>query len=230
MTTETFQILVNGTLMEGAKTEQVKQNIAELFKTTLDKVEPMFSGRKLTVKKGLDRQTALKYKAAINKAGLAAAVAPMTRETPAHTDNANGISLNHASLATVGSTLDVSPVTASADIDTSNLVMDSVGETLSEATITTEPVINISQISMGGAGEDVSEYTPIPEPDIDISNLAMGEAGEAVMRYESAPEANINISELSIAAVGEDVMQHKTVPPADIDTSNLALDSTTDQP
>jgi len=228
MTDEIFQVLVNGTLAEGAKIEQVKQNIAKLFKTTPDKVEPMFSGRKLAVKKGLNRQTALKYKAAINNAGLAAAVAPMTRATPVHTDNANDISLDHASLAAIGSTLDDSPVAVSADIDTGNLAMDSAGETLIEATTTTESAINISQISMCEVGEDVSEYTPIPEPDIDISNLDMGEAGETVMQHEPVPEANIDISELSMAAAGEDVMRHKAVPPADIDTSTLELDSTSD--
>ena len=222
-----FQILVNGTLTEGAQIEQVKQNIAKLFKTTPDKVEPMFSGRKLAVKKGLDKATALKYKTAINNAGLAAAVVAMADEAPTSTDQTDttaDTSLDHASLAATGSTMDETPVAAPADIDTSGLVMDSVGETLVEATTTPEPDINIDQISMGEVGEDVTEYTPIPEPAIDISKLDMGEAGEDVMQYEPVPEADIDISELSMADVGEDVMRHKEVPPADIDTSSLKLD------
>ena len=227
MSEEMFQILVNGTLTEGAQTEQVKQNIAKLFKTSVDKVEPMFSGRKLAVKKGLDKETALKYKAAINNAGLAAAVAPMTSEAAADTDKAGDTSLDNASLAATGSTMDETPAAVPANIDTSDLVMDSVGETLVEAITTPEPDISIDQISMGEVGEDVTEYTPPPEPDIDISKLDMGETGEDVMQYEAVPDANIDISELSMADAGEDVMQHKEVPPADIDTSNLKLDSTT---
>ena len=227
MSEEMFQILVNGTLTEGAQLEQVKQNIAKLFKTSPDKVEPMFSGRKLAVKKSLDKATALKYKVAINNAGLAAAVVAMAGETPASTDQTDttaDTSLDHASLAATGSSMDETPQAPPADIDTSGLIMDSVGETLAEATTIPEPDINIDQISMGEAGEDVTEYTPIPEPDIDISKLDMGEAGEDVMQYEPVPEADIDTSELSVADVGEDVMQHKEVPPADIDTSSLKLD------
>lgn len=225
MSEEMFQILVNGTLTEGAMTEQVKQNIAKLFKTSVDKVEPMFSGRKMAVKKGLDKETALKYKAAINKAGLAAAVAPMTSEAAADTGNdTSSTSLDNASLAATGSTMDETPAAAPANIDTSDLVMDSVGETLAEATPPPKPDINIDQISMGEVGEDVTEYTLPPEPDIDISKLDMGETGDDVMQYEAVPDANIDISELSMADAGEDVMQHKEVPPADIDTSNLKLD------
>ncbi len=228
MSEEMFQILVNGTLTEGAQIEQVKQNIANLFKTNIDKVEPMFSGRKLAVKKNLDKQTALKYKAAINNAGLAAAVAPMKSAAPSSTTKTGDTSLDNASLAATGSTIDNSPVAAPADIDTSSLMMDSVGETLAEETSIPEPVIDTAQISMGEAGEDVTEYTPPPEPNIDISKLDMGDAGEDVMQYEAVPEANIDISELSMADSGEDVMLHKKIPPAKIDTSNLDLDSATD--
>jgi len=135
MSEEMFQIVVNGTLTEGAQIEQVKQNIAKLFKTSVDKVEPMFSGRKLAVKKGLDKQTALKYKAAISNAGLAAAVTAMTSEAASVTGNdTSSTSLDNASLAATGSTMDETPVAAPANIDTSDLVMDSVGETLVEAT------------------------------------------------------------------------------------------------
>ena len=227
MSEETFQILVNGTLTEGAEIEQVKQNIAKLFKTTIDKVEPMFSGRKLAVKKGLDKQTALKYKAAISNAGLAAAVAPMANEAPVskdQTDNSSS-SLDNASLAATGSTMDETPAAAPANIDTSDLVMNSVGETLAEAAQIPEPDIDTSQMSMGEVGGDVADYTPTPEPDIDISKLDMGDAGENVMQYETVPDADINIDALSMAHAGEDVMQHEEVAPANIDTSNLDLDS-----
>ena len=228
MSEEMFQILVNGTLTEGAEIDQVKQNIAKLFKTSVDKVEPMFSGRKLAVKKGLDKQTALKYKTAITNAGLAAAVAAMESKAPASTDKADDISLDNATLAATGSSMDETPVAAPANIDTSSLAMDSVGETLAEAATTPEPAIDTSQISMGEVGEDVTEYAPTPEPDIDISKLDMGGAGEDVMQYEPVPEADIDTSELSMADTGEDVMQHKEIPPADIDTSSLKLDSTTE--
>ena len=230
MSEQTFQVIVNGTLTEGAQLDQVKQNIAKLFNTSVGKVEPMFSGRKMAVKKGLDQQTAQKYKAAIIKAGLAAGIAPMApatqpqpTEQPA-TAGQSGVSLDNASIAAVGSVMDETPPPAEPDIDISNLDMGSPGETLSQQNQPPEPDIDVSDLTMGEVGEDVTEHKPAPEPDIDISDLSMGEVGEDVMEYEEVPPLDVDISELSMGEVGEDVMEHEAVPPVNIDTSKLSLD------
>jgi len=224
MAEQQFQILVNGTLAEGAQIDQVKQNIASLFKTSLDKVEPMFSGRKMSVKKGLDQQTAQKYKAAINKAGLAAAIAPMEDGASSDNNSKGESSLDNAVLAVTGSILDERPTTPTPDIDTSDLVIGPVGEELVEASVIAEPNIDTSQLSIGEIGEDVVEPSTIKEPDIDISNLSMGEVGGDVIEYEAVPEAKIDISNLSMSEVGADVSEPEEVPPADINTSELSLD------
>ena len=160
MSEQTFQVIVNGTLTEGAQLDQVKQNIAKLFNTSVGKVEPMFSGRKMAVKKGLDQQTAQKYKAAIIKAGLAAGIAPMApatqpqpTEQPA-TAGQSGVSLDNASIAAVGSVMDETPPPAEPDIDISNLDMGSPGETLSQQNQPPEPDIDVSDLTMGEVGED----------------------------------------------------------------------------
>jgi len=222
MSEEKFQIVVNGSLTEGAELEQVKQNIAKLFKTSLDKVEPMFSGRKLAVKKNLDRETAQKYKAAIIKAGLAAAVAPMAG-TPAAKQPPAGGEFD-ASLAATGSIMDETPPPAEPDIDTSMLGMQASGVDLDQQAPPPEPDIDVSALSMDEAGEDVTEHQEIPAPDIDISAMTMAEAGEDVTEHEEVPPADIDTSELSMGEAGEDVTEHEEVPPANIDTSELSLD------
>lgn len=231
MSEQKFQVVVNGTLTKGAQLDQTKQNIAKLFKTSLDKVEPMFSGKTLAVKKGLDEATAQKYKAAIVKSGLAAGVVAMETsavpQQPQNSTAAEATSLDAATLAATGSMMDETPPPAAPDIDTSQYVMGTVGETLAEQANVPEPDIDTSQFTMGNVGEDVTEHEEIPDADIDVSALSMGEVGEDVTEAVEVPAANIDTSELSMGGVGEDVMEHEPVPPANIDTSELSLDEPT---
>jgi len=226
MSDQKFQILVNGTLAEGAQIDQVKHNIATLFKTSLDKVEPMFSGQKLAIKKDLDQQTAQKYKVAINKAGLAVAIVPMkdASQTSNEDNTRSDTSLNNAMLAATGSIIDNTPAVPVPDIDTSDLVIGPVGEQLIESVEIPDADIDISQLSMGMPGENVVEPDVIDAPDIDVSNLSIGEIGEDVTEYEVVPDADIDISRLSMSEVGADVSEPEEIPPADIDISKLSLD------
>ena len=227
MSEQKFQVVVNGTLTKGAQLDQAKQNIAKLFKTSLDKVEPMFSGKTLAVKKGLDEVTAEKYKAAIVKSGLAAGVIAMETAATQAQSSATATSLDAATLAATGSMMDETPPPAAPNIDTSQYVMGTVGETLAEQANVPEPDIDTSQFTMGNVGEDVTKHEEIPDANIDISAFSMGEVGEDVTEAVEVPPANIDTSELSMGSVGEDVMEHEPVPPANIDTSELSLDEPT---
>lgn len=169
MSEQKFQVVVNGALTGEAESGQVKRNIANLFKTSLEKVEPMFSGRKLAVKKGLDRETAQKYQAAIVQAGLAAAVVPMTAVPRAATG------LDSATLAATGSIMDKTPPLAQPDIDVGDLSMGQVGEDMMEYQPVPEAQIDTSGLSMGEVGEDVTEHEEVPPADIDTSKLSLDE-------------------------------------------------------
>jgi len=226
MSEASYQILVNGKLVEGVSEAQAKQNMAALFKAPVEKIEPMFSGRTLAVKKGLTKEAALKYKAAINKAGMLAAVAPMetSEAAPAAEARASDTDLSHATIAPVGSTVDETPPPAEPDIDTSGLVMGMTGIDLDDSPPVPEPQIDTSELSAAQVGSDVTDYTPIPEPEIDISQLSAAEVGSDVTDTVAVPPADIDTSGLSMGGVGEDVMEHPEVPPANIDTSQLSLD------
>ncbi len=230
MSEQRFQILVNGKLAEGFNKEQAEQNMATLFKVTIAKIEPMFSGRKLVIKKELNKETALKYKAAINRAGMLAAISPMeaTAEALESEKKASVTAaipdLANASLAPVGSIVDNSAVPTAPDIDTSNLLMATPGIDLDDSPPPPRPKIDTSQLSVGAVGEDVAEQQIIPEPEIDISTLSTAAVGADIGSAVTVPDANIDISRLSMAAAGEDVTEHSEVTAANIDTSSLSLD------
>lgn len=69
MSEERFDLVFGGELVRGADPAQARKNIGNLFKITEAKVEALFSGKPVTLKKGLDFATANKYLVAIKKAG-----------------------------------------------------------------------------------------------------------------------------------------------------------------
>ena len=64
-----YNIIFRGEIAEGKDIGEVKKNLASLFKVNDEKIEKLFSGRPVNIKKNVEQSTALKYKAAIEKAG-----------------------------------------------------------------------------------------------------------------------------------------------------------------
>ena len=60
-----FDIVFRGDLMPGHKLPEVKARLARLFKIDAARVEPLFSGAAVVLKRNLDRATADKYVAAL---------------------------------------------------------------------------------------------------------------------------------------------------------------------
>ncbi|MFC1649948.1 hypothetical protein ACFL2X_00110 [Candidatus Latescibacterota bacterium] len=73
-----YNLIFRGVIADGHDAETVRKNIAELFKVSEEKVERLFSGRPVTVKKNVDKATALKYQSAFKKAGALCSVEPFS--------------------------------------------------------------------------------------------------------------------------------------------------------
>lgn len=69
MAEQQFAIVFRGRLLAGADPLAVRANFAKLFNIDAARVEQMFSGQPVIIKKGLDLLGADKYKAALAKAG-----------------------------------------------------------------------------------------------------------------------------------------------------------------
>ena len=69
MSEQQFAIVFRGRLVAGADPVQVRANFAKLFNIEAARVEQMFGGQPVIIKKGLDLLSADKYKAALAKAG-----------------------------------------------------------------------------------------------------------------------------------------------------------------
>ncbi|HEX19428.1 MAG TPA: hypothetical protein ENG78_01170, partial [Acidiferrobacteraceae bacterium] len=70
MSEENYKIIFEGRLVEGRDVDDVKQQLARLFKTDAAQIEQLFNSAPAILKSGLDFSTAAKYEAALKKAGV----------------------------------------------------------------------------------------------------------------------------------------------------------------
>ena len=64
-----YRVVFEGENAEGLQVQDVKRSLANLFRTTEDRIEWFFSGKRLAIKKDVDYQTAMKYVEAFERAG-----------------------------------------------------------------------------------------------------------------------------------------------------------------
>jgi hypothetical protein len=86
---EKFSVVLTGKLADGFELPRVKSNIAQVFKLAPEKVEKLFRGKPVALKRGVDKAQAMKLRNALARAGAlglikADVVNPqVTVETPA---------------------------------------------------------------------------------------------------------------------------------------------------
>jgi len=229
----TFQVIFSGAIVEHADPEMVKANVGRVFSLDADKVEKLFCGRQLVLKKDIDQSTAERYKLTMQRAGALCeiedtAVAadqekPGTPEqtaeiTPAASEGETGFSV-----APAGITLIESEPVPDADIDTGDMDMAEAGITLAEPEEFVEAEFDLSAMTMDAPGEQLVEPESVPDADIDTGDMDMAEAGITLAEPEEFVEADFDLSGMTMDEVGEKLVEHERVPDADIDTSELSL-------
>jgi hypothetical protein len=186
MIEKSYQIVVTGELVEGGYLPDVKVKVAALFGTSAEKLDALFSGKRVVIKKGLGHDAAQKYVAAVQKAGLRCVTEMMAAETspaPAAGPMAG------VSVAPVGTVLAEPPAVAAPQIDTSGLSVAPLGGNLVEHAPPEAPSIDTSDLSMAPPGSQLAESKTVKPPAIDISSLDMAPVGSDMgeMERDDAP-------------------------------------------
>lgn len=70
MSDATFDVLFYGVVKPGHDPEQARDALAKLFKADRARIDPLFSGNEVVIKRGIDEATAKRYQAAFAEAGL----------------------------------------------------------------------------------------------------------------------------------------------------------------
>jgi|GEM_PF-1332993 len=221
MPSERFNLVFSGDLARGADLAQAKKNLGRLFKISDEKVEALFSGKAITLKKNLDFATANKYRTAIKNAGCRADLveesAAEVASQPSDSSSQPSDSLSQSGQAQSDERQsnaelvpeEPEPEHASDDDslghhddDTPPLPQVEELEASESSDFNLGTKLSLSLAPNSGNLVDIHELDH-PEPlDIDVSNLRAEEK-------EVLEIPVIDVSELDIADVGEDLGQLK---------------------
>ena len=186
-----FHIVFSGKLVGGADLATVKSNLGRLFKMDGARVEKLFSGQPVVIKKDADQATAMKFRALMKQAGAECEIRPVSgaEKTPAPAQPAAAPSPQPAPSQ--------SPPTPAGQARSQE---QSSGDLETVGTIRTGGTGFSGAFSVADVGEDMdnAEHAPAP-PAPDVSHLSMAAAGEDLgQRTKTPPPAQPDISHLSL--------------------------------
>lgn len=229
-----YQVIFSGEILEHADIDMVKSNVARVFSLPSDRIEKLFSGQRLVLKKDIDQVTAERYKTTLQRAGALCeiedtAASPQIpsaeKVKPAVTQASTPqVEETGMTVADPGSQIGERTEVADANIDTGDMDMAEVGITLVESEPVPNANIDTGDIDMAEVGITLVESDPVPDANIDTSGIDMAEVGITLAEPEEFLEAEFDLSELSMDEAGATLVESKSVPDANIDTSQLSLD------
>jgi hypothetical protein len=83
MSEELFEVAFSGEILEGADLDSVKKKIGQMFKADGSKLEQLFSGKRIPVKRQVDYATADKYRIAFERVGAHCEIRSLSEPEPA---------------------------------------------------------------------------------------------------------------------------------------------------
>lgn len=252
MSAETFDIVFRGDIAFGQNLADVKSRLQQLFKIDAAKVDALFTGKPIVLKRALDAASAEKYRDVLTKAGALIEIAPSkpveAQSTPAPRvatpapenkapENTNDVPVTSQwTLAPVGSLLmptsaRLAPVNRHFDLSVFSL--RAVGGNLldkTEVPAVAAAAVLIPEYKVADVGANLieaGEKNDLPLLEIDVEDWGLSEPGAPLLadneRKVEAPSPVLS-SDFSLAPVGSLLEQIK--PKVDIkipDVSGLKL-------
>jgi len=182
-----FNVVFSGQLVRGADPATVKANLGRVFKMDAARVEKLFSGQSVVLKKEADQATAMKFRAVLKQAGAECELKPSA--PPAAPTSPTPVK----QAGTGPAEAKVSGGTAS-DADQESGDLETVG------TIRTGGTGFSGSFTVADVGADMDNSEHQPPPDApDVSHLSMAAAGEDLgQKKDQRAEVKPDISHLSL--------------------------------
>lgn len=222
MTGEQFDIIFRGDIVLGHNLADVKARLQQLFKTDAARIDALFSGRPVALKKSLDADTAEKYRTVLTKVGAVVQL----RTSGEEPSKVLPPKVRRLSLAPVGSLLvaaNEKAAPAVVEIDTSALSLrEQTGRLVDQAELPDSiPVtINSLEVDLAPLGERLvreDEVAHLPLLEIELEDWQLAETGADLLTSDerAAPIVPvISVPDFGLAPVGADMGQLKDDRPA----------------
>jgi pyruvate/2-oxoglutarate dehydrogenase complex dihydrolipoamide acyltransferase (E2) component len=252
MDTRLYDVFLTGKLAEGLGREQAAERLAQLFKTAPATMLGLLTGKPQLLKRGVDRDTALKYREALQRAGVEVAFKPQAAAQPAApsapesaaTPLQSAAAAAPAAPVAAASALTLAPAGADvlapgerrsiepAHIELGHLSVAEVGAPLDELPRDLGAPVNpdLGHLSLRAAEGDLltdDERTALPVSAPDTDHLSLAPAGvDLETLHDAKPPVAVDISQLSIAPAGSELLtaeQRRKFDEVAPDTAHLQL-------
>jgi hypothetical protein len=189
MADQHFAVVFSGRLVAGAERDQVRSKLAKLFNVEPPKIDRMFSGKPVLVKKNLDEAKAKDYITAFAKAG---AIAEVVSNDP------KAAQPSPTTPATSSSSTPAAPAEPPPPPIAPDLTIADVGVTLVEYQSMPNVDFDTTQFDLAEVGATLVEPKPIPPANFDTSDMELDPPGVLLTEPKSVEPANFNTDALSL--------------------------------
>jgi hypothetical protein len=194
-----YRVVFRGEISGEQPEETVKRNLAALFKMPEERVEGLFTGKPVVIKKGVDEATARKLEQAFRKAG---AVCELHDVSSGRADQP-------------------SPGTAGTSTEAKPASRKSAAEARAGGGSEAASAAPAGSIAAAGDPNQTVVAKPVPQQ---LGDLSMGEPGEALVKKErDRTPPPIDTSDLSISDEPLGDGRRTTGEAPEIDTSDLQM-------
>ena len=207
---ERYRLVFRGEVHEGQHPAVVKKRLGQVLKLDGERLEALFSGKAVTLKRDADTSTAAQYQALFKKSGARLRILPLDQsgDAPGATPAATTPGRSTGSLELLPPRSDL---------------------LRADERSTVEPVeVDVSHIRLQGAVFEVADESSVESPPApDVSHLSVAEPGArlAPVSGDASPVVDLGDLTFEVAEVGATMDQRpRGVPPEVPDTSHLQID------
>lgn len=229
---DNYSVIFRGDIVFGKKLADVKQKLSQLFKVSDARIEGMFTGKPVPLKKNIALAQSKKYQRVLRQAGIITEIV----ETSARLDPSPSAqppkvpAPKDIQKASEKAPVTESKVAASVDFSLAPMGSDLFEEEQKEL----PPPVVVDHISLaehrGNIIEDDERLTPLPTMvDAESLDWDITEVGEVLLKpseYKSVEVSNVNIDNISLADTGGELLkadEKKVIKRVNIDTRHIKL-------
>ncbi|MES9992947.1 MAG: hypothetical protein ABW098_13395 [Candidatus Thiodiazotropha sp.] len=212
MTADSYDVYFSGAIIKDSDPLEVKRKIGALFKLEGDKLDRLFSGKPIPIKRGVDMERAIKFRVTFRDAGGLVDIVPAGEPPPAPKPRPQTSSPPAPSIAASSPPAETSEMTFA----------DGPMEPAANAEEVTPIAVPDFELS-SAQGFDLSDCTPeVEAAEIpDISAMQMDKPGITLDETPDPQALEIDTSALILDNPGVTLIEDAPTEPPDIDTSAL---------
>ncbi|MCU7876071.1 MAG: hypothetical protein KZQ84_04580 [Candidatus Thiodiazotropha sp. (ex Lucinoma borealis)] len=236
MSNDSYDVYFSGAILKENDPKEVKRKIGAMFKLDGEKLDRLFSGKPIPIKKGLDMDRAIKFRVAFRDAGGLVDIVPTGQPAPIHkpptqarTGEASSMVAQRSNPSNTEMTLADGPMEPESNPDVVSISVPDYalsspqGFDLTDCAPEVEAVEipDISSLDLDKSGSDI-DRSPDPEPlEIDTSALALDAPGTTLLEQSPSEPPIIDTAALSLSPANQGSLEDCQTPVEPVPIPNL---------